>query len=92
VDLDRQLRQVLFPMKGMDGGDILRKLLQTPRQSASQHVRRRGMPQMLRISGPGEKFPVKKVQDEEGNKWYKAQEEGALVLKFQFNFNARTAG
>ncbi len=67
VDLERQLHQVLSSHEE-DGGDILRKLLRTPRQvaSVSENVARR----MLQMPGPRE-FPVKRIQDDEGNKWYK---------------------
>jgi hypothetical protein len=54
VDLERQLRQVLGSREE-DGGDILRKLLQTPRQMACvlENVARRmlQMPGSRKISG-----------------------------------------
>jgi hypothetical protein len=63
VELERQLHQVLGTGTE-DGGDILRKLLQTLRQLASmlESVAHK----MLRCLGQG-KFPLKKIQDEEGN-------------------------
>jgi hypothetical protein len=72
VDLDWQLHQVLCSHEG-DGGDILRKLLQTLKQLAS-------VPEdvacwMLQMSGPGE------VPNKENSGWRRkqvvqAQEEG----------------
>ena len=67
MDLERQLCQVLSSREE-DGRDILGKLLQTSRQMA-------GMSENMHAGcyeclGQG-KFPVRRIQDEEGNKWYK---------------------
>ncbi len=51
VDLERQLHQVLSSCEE-DGGDIMRKLLQTPRQVAS--MSENVAPQMLQMPEPRE--------------------------------------
>jgi hypothetical protein len=51
VELEQQLRQVLSTGPE-DGGNILRKLLQTSRQLAS--VSESVAPKMLQMPGPGE--------------------------------------
>ena len=67
VELERQLHQVLRAGEE-DGGNILHKLLRTSRQLASMSE---GVAcQCYECLGQG-KFPIKRIQDKEGNRWYK---------------------